>query len=206
VLGMRWLRPASEPEMIALFLRSELPSDRWRDKLLARLELAGLSERVITEPDLSDDAENQARLLLLTEHRGYASRTDFFEGFPDDVCWQWMAMTAADLARLRYIEYHYWLELSGGTRMAVDAAARISAGLAPSSLHSDRVLGMAQAFADGAKFPPLIVVTTSVGDSDLVVLEGHVRLTACMLAREHLPAEQEVLVGSSPAMTRWDCW
>jgi hypothetical protein len=39
-----------------------------------------------------------------------------------------------------------------------------------------------------------------------VVLEGHVRLTAFMLARDQMPPELEVLVGSSPAMTRWDCW
>jgi len=35
-----------------------------------------------------------------------------------------------------------------------------------------------------------------------VVLEGHARLTAYMLARDRLPPELEVLVGSSPAMPR----
>ena len=60
---MRWLRPSSEAEMVALFLRTELPSDRWRDDLEALLERAGLPERVVTNPDLDKDAENQARLL-----------------------------------------------------------------------------------------------------------------------------------------------
>jgi hypothetical protein len=41
---------------------------------------------------------------------------------------------------------------------------------------------------------------------DLVVLEGHARLTAFMLARDRLPPELEVLVGSSPAMTHWGLW
>jgi hypothetical protein len=67
---------------------------------------------------------------------------------------------------------------------------------------SDWALGMAQAVADGARFPPLILVTTGPG-GDLVVLEGHARLTAFMLARDRLPPELEVLVGSSPAMTCW---
>jgi hypothetical protein len=62
---------------------------------------------------------------------------------------------------------------------------------------------MAQAVADEARFPPLILVTTGLGD-DLVVLEGHVRLTAFMLALDQMPPELEVLVGSSPAMTRWE--
>ena len=42
---------------------------------------------------------------------------------------------------------------------------------------------MAGALAGGARFPPLILVTTGLG-GDLVVLEGHTRLTALMLARD----------------------
>jgi hypothetical protein len=60
---------------------------------------------------------------------------------------------------------------------------------------------MAREVARGTRFPPLILVTTGPG-GDLVVLEGHDRLTACMLARDRLPPDLEVLVGSSPAMTR----
>jgi hypothetical protein len=202
---MRQLRPSSEAEMVALFLRTELPSDRWRDDMRVLLERAGLTDRVVTDPDLNDDAENQVRLRLLTEHRGYGTRAELFEDFPDEVCWKWMAVTPDDLAEVRYIEYDYWVELSGGTRLAVDAATRIRAGVAPFGVSNDGVLGMAQAVADGASFPPLILVTTGPG-ADLVVLEGHVRLTAFMLARDHLPPELEVLVGSSPTMTRWDCW
>lgn len=129
---MRRLRPSSEAEMVALFLRTELASARWQDDLRALLEHAGLPGRVVTAPDLGDDAENQARLRLLTEHRGYGTRTEIFEGFPHDVRWQWMAITAAELAGVRYIDYDYWVELSGGTRLAVNAAARIRAGVARS--------------------------------------------------------------------------
>ena len=38
---MRRLRPSSEAEMVALFLRTELSSDRWRDDLRALLKRAG---------------------------------------------------------------------------------------------------------------------------------------------------------------------
>ena len=191
--------------MVAVFLRTELPSGRWKDDLRALLERAGLPDRVITAPDLGDDPENQARLRLLTEHRGYGTRTEIFDGFPDEVRWQWMAITPAKLAEVRYIQYDYWDELSGGSRLAVDAAARIRAGVTPFGVPNNGKLEMAQAVASGAQFPPLILVTTDFGGY-LVVLEGHVRLTAFMLARDQLPPELEVLVGSSPAMTRWDCW
>ena len=77
--------------------------------------------------------------------------------------------------------------------------------MAPFGVPSDWALGMAQEVARGARFPPLILVTTGPG-AGLVVLEGHARLTAFMLARDELPPELEVLVGSSSAMTRWGLW
>ena len=136
--------------MVALFLRTELPAARSRDDLRALLEQARLSERVVTPPGLDDDAENQARLRLLTRHRGYGTRTELFDGFPYDARWQWMAITAAQLAWVRYIDYDYWVELSGGTRLAVDAAPRIRVGVAPFGVPSDWALGRAQAAANGA--------------------------------------------------------
>jgi hypothetical protein len=185
--------------MVALFLRTELPAARFRDNLQALLKEAGLPESVVTAPNLDDPAENQAREQLLTRHRGYGTRTGLFEGFPPDVCWEWMAITPAELATVRYIDYDYWVELSGGTRLAADAAPRIRAGVAPFGVSSDWALGMAQAVADGARFPPLILITTGPS-GDLVVLEGHVRLTAYMLCPNRLPPELEVLVGSSPGL------
>lgn len=191
--------------MVALFLRTELTSDHFGAEVRALLERDGVPEHVVTAPDLGDDAQNQVRARILTDHRGFGSRTDYFEGFPDDVRWQWMAITPAELAGVRYIDYSYWNELSGGSRLPVDAAPRVRAGAAPFGVPSDWALGLARAVAAGARFPPLILVTTGPR-GDMVVLEGHSRLTGFMLARDHLPREMEVLVGSSAAMTRWDCW
>jgi len=188
--------------MVALFLRTELPAARFRDTLRVLLDQAGLPERLITAPNLDDPAENQAREQLLTQHREYGTRAGLFEGFPDDVCWEWMAITPAELATVRYVDYDYWVELSGGTRRAADAAPRIRAGAAPFGVRSDGALVMAQAFAGGARFPPLILVTAGPSGG-LVVLEGHVRLTAYMLCPDRLPPEMEVLVGSSPDMAGW---
>jgi len=201
-MEMRRLRPSSEAEMVALFLRTELPAARFRDTLQALLDQAGLPERLVIAPNLDDPAENQARGQLLTRHREYGTRTGLFDGFPHDVCWEWMAITPAELATVRYVDYDYWVELSGGTCLAVDAAPRIRAGVAPFGVSSHWALGMAQAVADGARFPPLILVTTGPSGG-LVVLEGHVRLTAYMLCPDRLPPELEVLVGSSPGAAGW---
>jgi len=202
---MRRLRPSGEEEMIALFLRTEVASDRWRDALRELLDRAGLPESVIAAPDLGDCAENRARRQLLTGHRGYDTRTGYFDGFPDGVRWEWMSIAPAELAAVRYIEYDYWVELSGGTRLPADAAARIRAGVTVFGVSNDRALNMARAIAGGARFPPLILVTTG-SCGHLVVLEGHVRLTAFMLCPGLLPPELEVMVGSSPRMAAWGCW
>ncbi len=188
--------------MVALFLRTELPAARFRDKLQALLDQAGLPERLVTAPNLDDPAENQAREQLLTAHREYGTRAGLFDGFPDDVCWEWMGITPAELAAVRYVDYDYWVELSGGTRLAADAAPRIRAGVAPFGVSSEWALGMAEAVAGGARFPPLILVTTG-SSAGLVVLEGHCRLTAYMLCPDRLPPELEVLVGSSPGVAGW---
>jgi len=198
---MRRLRPSSEAEMVALFLRTELPAARFRDKLEALLDQAGLPERLITAPNLDDPAENQAREQLLTQHREYGTRTGLFDGFPHDVCWEWMAITPAELAAVRYVDYDYRVELSGGTCLAIDAAPRIRAGVAPFGVSSDWAL-----HGPGGRrrspVPPLILVTTGPSGG-LVVLEGHVRLTAYMLCPDRLPPELEVLVGSSPGAAGW---
>jgi hypothetical protein len=188
--------------MVALFLRTELPAARFRDTLRELLDQVGLPEQLITAPNLDDPAENQVREQLLTQHREYGTRAGLFDGFPHDVCWEWMAITPAELATVRYIDYDYWVELSDGTRLAADAAARIRAGVAPFGVSSDWALGMAQAVADGARFPPLILVTTGPSGG-LVVLEGHCRLTAYMLRPDRLPPELEVLAGSSPNAADW---
>jgi len=132
VLEMRRIKPSSEAEMIALFLRTELSAARFQHVLQELPGRASLPEQIVTDPHLDSPAEHQARRQLLTWHRDYGARTGLFNGFPDDVRWEWMGATPVELARVRYIDNDYWVELSGGTRLAIDAAPRIRAGVAPS--------------------------------------------------------------------------
>jgi hypothetical protein len=200
---MRLIRPGSEAEMVALFLRIELCSARFGPQIRAVLDGDGLPEQLITAPDLDDEAQNRARLRVLRGPGGY--RNDYFAGFPDQARWQWMAITAAELAEVRYIDYGYWNVLTAGSRLPVDAVPRIRAGVSPPGTPTSRLLDLAEQVTAGARFEPLILVTAGAG-TGLVVLEGHSRLSADMLARDCLPAELEVLVGSSPLLSRWECW
>jgi hypothetical protein len=196
---MRIIRESTETEMVAVFLQGELFSERFgpavRDALLAR----GESERLLTAPDLDDQQANRTRRAVLAATRGYAEDRELFEHFPAEVGWVWAQMAATELARIRYIEYSYWNELSGGSRLAIDAARRIDEGVRPWGVSNERFRRAARALMSGDRFPPLILAGRH--HDDLVCLEGNLRLTAHALAG--FPIDAECLVGTAPALRRW---
>jgi hypothetical protein len=199
---MRILGESSEAEMIACFLRGELTSIRFGPGLRAALSAAGLTDRLLTDADLSDETENRARRNLLGTTRGYGQNRDVFdESFPApaDVHWTRAELNPAELAQVRYIEYSYWNELSGGTRLPIDAARRVRQGARAFDISNQRFLAAARAVARGERFPPLILVGQNY--ADLVCLEGHLRLTGYALAG--FPTDVECLIGIASTMGRW---
>jgi hypothetical protein len=194
--------PSSEDEMIATFLRAELDSDRWRPAVVAALRDHGGEERVITSPALADPVENALRRHILEQTRAYERRDGLFGGFPGDVQWQRVALTCDELAGVRYIDYDYWVELSGGTRRPADAAERIRADIRIFGVPNDGFLELAAAIEAGARWPELIIVS-AVPEGGDVVLEGHARLTAFALVPDAVPPEVEVLRGVTPRMVEW---
>jgi hypothetical protein len=195
---VRVLRPSNEDEMVWVFLRGELDSNRFGPRLRATID-----ERLLLEPDLGDDAENALRRAALTTLRGFESREGLFHAFPDDVRWEWVTLTPAEVLALRYIEYDYWVELSGGSRLPTDAADRIRAGITVFRVPNDGFFELADALGSGLRTELIVVGGSRDG---LVVVEGHARLTAFALRPELLPAELEVLLGSSPRIDEWACW
>jgi hypothetical protein len=185
--------------MVAVFLRGELPSERWGPVIDRALSDAGADRRVVLEPDLGDPVENAIRRRVLAEHRAYPV-DGLFGGYPDDVRWAWTALTPDELLAVRYIDYSYWLELSGGTRLPTDAARRLREGVELFGVPSDGFFELARELAAGKRISELILVD---GPDGLVVLEGHARLSAYALEPSAIPPELEVLVGSSPSMSGW---
>ncbi|GAB3884737.1 hypothetical protein GCM10029964_046220 [Kibdelosporangium lantanae] len=182
--------------MVACFLSGELPSRRFGPNLRSHLTAAGHTDRLLTHPDLSDADANSARRALLAATRGYGEDRDLFEDFPTDVTWTRALLSASEMARVRYVEYSYWVELSGGSRLPADAAVRVRAGLRAFGVPNDRFLDAAEVWSE---FPPLILVGER--HDNLVCLEGHLRLTAYALAG--FPTDVECLVGIAPTMGRW---
>nr|CAA9294084.1 hypothetical protein AVDCRST_MAG63-4630 [uncultured Armatimonadetes bacterium] len=191
---MRLLRPTTEDDMIAVFLRAEAASERFGQKVAELLERDGKGRDVVDTPDIGSAEENAYRRRLLGGYRAYV-----FEELPADVSWHRALLDRQEVARVRYIDYSYWNEISGGSRLPSHAAETIRAGREIYGQSNERFLRMARGLRDGATFPELIVVGASP-DAGLTVLEGHVRLTAYLLAPDHLPDHLEVIAGFAPGL------
>jgi hypothetical protein len=127
-VGADAVRNASEHEVVALFLRTEIQSPRYAAQLLRLLDEDGANRAIVDGPDTSNSAGNAYRLALFTKFRGYGDRQGYFQDFPRDVSWQRVVLSPGELLQARYIDYDYWVELSGGSRLAPDAARNIRAG------------------------------------------------------------------------------
>jgi hypothetical protein len=199
MVNVRIIAASSEDEMVACFLLGELTSQRFGAGIRRALAAAGKSERLLTDVDLADPAANRARRDLLAATRGYGENRNVFEDFPGQVRWIWAMLTPGELAQVRYIEYSYWNELSGGSRLPGDAAERIRAGARVFGVPNGMFLTAARAVRRGERFSPLILAGPRL--EALVCLEGHLRLTAHALAG--FPSGLECLVGIARDLDRW---
>lgn len=188
--------------MVAMFLRCELLSARFGDTVRRALTESGAGEEIVLNADLDDERENEVRREVLGAARGFRRSEGVFGGLPE-MRWEWAALAPAEVLAIRYIDYDYWVELSGGSRLATDAAQRIRAGVTVFRVPNDGFFTVADSFESSS--PPPLIAVGGVGPG-LVLLEGHVRLTAFALRPELLPEEFEVLVGHSPRIAEWALW
>lgn len=199
---MELVTDITEHEMIATFLSAELRSTRFNAQIVQHLEHLQLDRSLIETPDLANKTENALRLQLLGDYRGYKQQRELFEYFPSALLWQRFELTQQELLSVQYINYSYWNELSQNTRLPGTAAEAVRQGRDVYGQSSSIFLRAADAFRAGAVFPELILVRSGV-DRPLVVLEGHLRLTAFALAVDALPVKTSVIVGTSPEIENW---
>jgi hypothetical protein len=195
----------TENDMIAAFVRAELYSERFGNDVRRAMRRHRVPRHVVAQPDTADAAQNAQRLAILRDHRRYGQDRSLFGGFPyDDVVWSRVALTRDEVLAIRYVDDEYWLEISGGTRLATEAARRIRAGVADPA-HAARPLRIAAALARGSTFHEMIAVTAGHGQP-LVALEGHLRLTVYALRPERIPEPLTIILGTSANMPRWGCY
>jgi hypothetical protein len=80
------------------------------------------------------------RRRILAPYRAYPAGA-VFTGTPADVTWHLAALTPAHLTTVKYIDYPYWTDFSGGTRLAIDGGppARSPPDRQPGSLAAFRI-------------------------------------------------------------------
>ncbi len=197
---MRDLGPATEDAIVLAFVQAEIDSARFGAHYAAFLSNSGLERvSIIDRPNLQSDRENRVRRELLTAVRGYGNRTFLFKGFPQNVTWQKVAIEDQDADKLKYANYETWVRLSGGSRLVVDGAKRVEA-IQVGENANENIKAVADDLRARKRYPALIAVE-SEGGGFLILVEGHTRATAYVLARFAQPIE--VFVGSSPQMKLW---
>lgn len=199
---MKIIKEITADEMVAIFLKAEINSDRWSHHPLMILKKLGVNREIIDKPDLSNVKHNQTRADILKVYRGYGKNENLFQNFPSDVVWKRILLTKEELAKVKYMDYSYWVAISKGTRLPQYAAETIQHGEKIFGESNEVFIKAAEVYKQGVTFPELILVAVNE-KSNFVVLEGHLRITAYFLAPEFLPNKIEVIVGFSPKMQDW---
>lgn len=180
---MKKLRNSSEAEMIHAFLSTELVSDRFSEQLKLAMKTLSIDEQLLLSADLENEDENALRKELLGEFRGYGRNKELFENFPSQIEWSMCSFSEEDLAKIRYIDYSYWNELSAGTRSPLAAAKQVRKGVIIYGQSTDGFLQAAKYIENGGRFQNMIFLTADY--NSFVIVEGHLRMTAYALTPNH---------------------
>jgi len=173
---MKKIKPSTENEMVYEFLKMEIESVRYRDKIETILTEMRVSRDIITNGNITDDTENTIRAVILGKFRGYPNE-DMFESFPKNIKWMWTEFDRDDMPKIKYIIYSYWNELSDYTGAPLTAATTITSGKMIYDLSNDDFISGAELIKSGHKFPPLIFLTDE-NEERYIILEGHSRMTS----------------------------
>jgi hypothetical protein len=202
---VRGLRHATESEIVLAFLRGEMDSQRFGSDIRhALVEAGGLD--LVQRPDLNSEEENRARERALSEARGWRTNTGLFTGFPETVEWYHGPLPPDELSRVRFIDYSYWIELSGGSRRPQDVPSTLRAGKLPTwlvKLGTSWCFELAARLATAGVVDDLIVMATpDLGE--LVLLEGHARVAAIFVGGLHRRLTVHAYFGLSAAIEQWE--
>jgi hypothetical protein len=199
---MKKIKPSTENEMVYEFLKMEIESSRYKEKIETTLDEMQLSRNIITNGDITSETENVIRAKILGQFRGYRD-TDMFDEFPKNIEWFWTEFDSGDISKIKYIIYSYWNELSDYTGSPLEAANTILSGKLIYDLPNDDFIKGAELIKSGHRFPPLIFLTDKT-EQRYVILEGHSRMTSYGLVPE-LFQNVSVLLGYCEAdeLNKW---
>jgi O-antigen/teichoic acid export membrane protein len=189
------LRPVTEEEVIAEFLRGEFyhpEFDPYRHDF----------RHLVVQGDLDNPHENFIRRALLFRRRGRLWRE-----LPIDTQWYEVEMSARDLARLRSFPRNDWRRFAGRGFYLTEMIGRIEAELARGQ--KSRFLAKLGAVASDLRdtgVPDAVLLIGIDEHHPLTIIEGNHRMAAAMLAMpEQAHRRFRFYCGFSPNMNSC-CW
>lgn len=191
---------SSEAEMVAEWLKAELWSKRFGKPIKKTLCRFKQGQKLITTPDLKNKQENLLRKKIL-----FTYRKEMLNDFPKKITWEKASLNLADLKKIKYINYDYWVNLSTDSRLAKEAVKNIQKGVRIFNQSNQPFLQATRYLTNRGYFPKMILIATHP-NAPVVVLEGHLRLTAYLMEPTFIPKKLEVIIGYSPEFANWDLY
>ncbi len=189
------LRPLTEEEVIAEFLRNEFHHPEFD-------EYRSVFERIVMHPDLTNLRENELRRALLFLRRGAMWRE-----LPSDTQWFAVGLTLDDIGRIRFFPRAQWRRIAQGSFYAPDILEQIRRVLAYSKQDEffDKLQQLSASIVSGPVSPTVLLIGVDA-TGPLTILDGNHRMAAAMLSQPPAPFSSfHFICGFSPKMTRC-CW
>jgi|GEM_PF-304949 len=189
---MKIIANCSPEEMVSVFLQAEINSPRWGKTINQYLATLKLDKSIITSPNLTNNTDNESRAKILGLHRGYCQKNGLFDDLEKIIAWKKVILVPSDFKKIKYIDYDYWNLLSDNTRLVRRGVSNIKKGKTIFDQSNDQFWQLSDKIKQGYQFPTIILKSPLPGQ--LVLLEGHVRLTSYLLAFQK-PKPIEVIIG-----------
>ena len=168
---MKKLRRVTEPEVISEFLKNEFYQEEFqhdRDQF----------ERLVLDPDLTNEKENAIRRALLFRRRGHMWRE-----LPADTEWWQVELRTSDLPRIRVFPRNHWRKLASGnfylTEMVDHIRARV--GSHPSDAFVAKLRSLSDELASAPEHDSSVLLIGLDEESPLTIIEGNHRMAAASL-------------------------
>ena len=190
----RFIRPVSEDEVIAEFLKCEVraPEFRHHQETL---------QRVLTNPDLEHAGDNAVRRALL-----FIRHLSLWKELPTGTSWYEVEMSEADLEQVRVFPRAQWRKLARGDFSINEIVERFrtSKDLVDAQFVSKIAAIGDQFLKDDHGFGAVILI--GLNDTEpLTILDGNHRVVAALLSSPGQLKNIRFLCGLSPRMTEC-CW
>jgi len=200
---VEFVERVTEDHMVAAFVQAEIDSARFSKPYREGLRYLGVGRGgLIDTPDLSNENANEGRRFLLRGVRGYGIEQFLFRGWPGDIEWWRFTVSLDELKDFKYAHHQTWIDFTKGTRLVGDGAANVDVVPAGENTNAN-IKAVAARSRNGTRFPELIVLAQQK-DGPFVLMEGHTRATAYILAGA--PEPVDCLLGLSPHMNSWFYW